>query len=136
MSQYATIADLEVYGLPSAVVASLGVPALNKFLQRASGLVDERISSQLSLPIAPDALGGYPSGLVIATCHIAAYLILRFIGFNPENGDETVRDDYRDALKWASEVGSNKIQLFDVDDATDGFDEGEPIVMSDESRGW
>jgi len=98
----------------------------------ASSLADGYLRVQYAVPMTS------PSGdLKIRVCHIAAYMILGELGFNPEAApDQIVVKNYDDAIAWLKDVSAGRVVLVSTDDQTPSANEYGPDVDTDPPRGW
>lgn len=105
---YATRSDM-VRLYTEAVLAALTDPsgdgavdeaALTRTLVEASAEIDTYLAGRYALPMAT-----VPEVLVNKACVIARYLL------DGQNGDDIVRNRYRDAIAWLKDVGAGKASL-------------------------
>jgi hypothetical protein len=80
MSQYATVAEFRVFGLPAAATAGLSDDDIDSLLQAASAIVDGMIEARGY----PASLTTWDKDLSSAVCKLAAYdVIFHLRGANP-----------------------------------------------------
>lgn len=134
MSQYATRAEFDKYGLPTSVTTGVSDATINAYLEATSSVADDYLRAGYDLPLAAP----YPLSLKRAVCHIAAFDYMSSIGYSPESGNDTVIEDRAEmAMKWLRDIGSGKAQLEGITDETPGVNEDAPEVFSNESsRGY
>lgn len=133
MSQYATIADLQVSGLPAAAFggSTAGNPITqNAALTRASALADTYLRDRYHLPLAEP----YDAALIDAVCQIASYRLMTLRGYNPDSGaDRVIRQGYDDAIEWLTRVARGQATL-DVREATPPAEQ--PAIITSEPVGF
>lgn len=132
MSSYATITDLQRYGLPPEAIQGIADPTLQAELDAASTLADSYLRGRYALPLI-----SYDVELTMQVCYIAAYNIMAARGYNPEQGADTIYENrWKLAVAWLRSVQRQEIhpnvQPQPVDDATLGF----PQVSTAPARGW
>lgn len=134
MSQYASIAELYLYGAPSTAFGSLASTALDDALQAASGRVDSALRTHRANTQLP--LTTYGADVKQCVCKLATYELLSLRGFNPAAGsDANVRMRYDDAMAWIRGVAKGEIHL-DVEPVLTSASQGSAIVSSSTARGW
>lgn len=105
---YATLADLLTCGLPAAAIASIDDPTRQAALDDRSAYADTYLGDKETLPL----LAPYDRTLVRYVCFLAAWDLICFRGFNPDNpGDAIVRQRYEDADKWLVRVANGQARL-------------------------
>jgi phage gp36-like protein len=130
MARYATIADLDISGLPMPAFGNLSPIQIQGALDRASDFADSFIGDKFTLPL----LVPYPGALVDAVCQIAAWRLLCLRGFNPDNGaDSVVRQGFLDARDWLTRVANGQARLAVVQTQPDSL---QPNVSTSEQRGY
>lgn len=130
---YATPSDLLVFGgLTGRVLGQLTTSQQAAKLAAAEALANGYLRVAHSVPMTS------PSGdLKIRVCHIAAYMILGELGFNPEAApDQIVVKNYDDAIAWLKDVSAGRVVLENTDDQTPTVDDYAPDVAGDTPRGW
>lgn len=131
MSQYATLAELYIYGAPSVAFGTITTDALTVALTSASSIVDSFIRSRYALPLTV-----WGSDLKQATCKIAAYEVLSVRGYNPAAGsDVNILNRHIEAMSWLKGVSRGEIHL-DVTPALATASQGSGVVVSNSRRGW
>ena len=129
---YATTTQLTYLGLPSDALTDVSADAKTAALDGASGIADGYLRKRYATPLAV-----YGNDLTTHVCSIAAWIILKTRGFNPENpADVAIRMGYEDAIKWLEAVAKGEIEPEDIEDATASVDEAAPVVEQDNERGW
>lgn len=98
MPSYITQAELEDLALPPGALGALGSPAIEAIIARASKEADGCLRARYTLPLVTwdDDLKGWVSDL-------AAFLVLKKVGTNPES------DDYK-VFKTASDEAYKKLE--------------------------
>lgn len=79
MSQYASLADFAVYGLPSTATEDIEDATITKFLESASAYVD----SQLEARGYATPLTEWAEDLTQVVCRLAAHSVIFHRGVNP-----------------------------------------------------
>lgn len=134
MSQYATIAELYLYGAPSTVFGGLASTVLDDALQAASGRVDSALRTHRANSQLPMTVWG--ADVRQAVCKLATYEVLSVRGLNPAAGsDANIRMRYDDAERWIRGVARGEIHL-DVTPALTSPSQGSAQVLSNTRRGW
>ncbi len=129
---YATRTKLTQLGLPTAALADVSTTDQDAALDGASGIADGYLRKRYSLPLAT-----YGDDLTTHVCSIAAWLILKTRGFNPEDpADAAIRMGYEDAIEWLESVAAGDIDPQNVTDATPTTAKGVAQAWSDTERGW
>jgi len=129
---YATRTQLIQLGLPSAALTDVSTADQDEALDGASGIADGYLRKRYTLPLAT-----YGMDLTTHVCSIAAWIILKTRGFNPEDpADVAIRMGYEDAIAWLVSVAEGDIDPQDVTDATPTTAKGIAQVWSDDERGW
>jgi len=123
MAQYATTTDLAQFGLPAAALANISTTIQNDHLTKAGGVIDSYLRSHHTLPLGSP----YPDEIIRCNAIIAAYDILQFRGFNPDEFDEGFRLRYLDCLAWLKDIAKGLVSLAITADAT-AASEGRPRV--------
>lgn len=109
MSQYATIADLELLGLPAAALGSVSADVKNAHLTAASELADSYfVARGYAIPLA-----SWGTELRQAIAQIAAWtLLINNRGVNPEDpSTAAIARAHDQALAWIKDVGRNDATL-------------------------
>jgi phage gp36-like protein len=130
VSQYATRAELAIYGPGTRTLADVPTADQDAHLVAASEEADEYLRRQYELP-----LSSWGKSLSKAVCWMATYSIMKNIGFNPEGEDRIYVQDYDKAIAYLEKVRDGQADIGGVD-VTPQTDEGAPSVLSDENRGW
>lgn len=122
---YATIADLERYGVSSAALGP-SYDSLEPQLEAASSIADSYLRLHYKLPLSTP----YPAALVEAVARIAAFNILSVRGYNPEGDAGMLESRYRAAMKWLQDVGAGRAApLMVTADAGGTVNAGGPFVV-------
>jgi phage gp36-like protein len=110
----------------AAALAPLSTQQQNEALQAASAELNGRLGDQYIFPLKT---WGYD--LVVHTCEVAAWYLLKARGFNPSNGlDLAIRKGYEDAIKWAQDVAEGKVQPDSIVDSSVGVNASTPRTQS------
>lgn len=143
MAQYATTADLAALGLPAQALANVPIAVQNDHLEKSSARIDSYLVNQYTLPLTiPYA------AVIVETCAVmAAYSILVWRGFNPDEYDASFRLRFEDCIGWLEGLARGVVSLDVVADATPAR-EGRPRIRTGgsnriwadgdagEARGW
>ncbi len=130
---YITRAELEAFGgLPARVVGQITSPVLSNKLDAATAMADGYLRIQYAVPMTAPSMD-----LKIRVAHVAAYMIMGELGFNPEvNPDQIVVKNYDDALRWFEQVAAGRVALVSTADGTPDVNDYGPEVETDDPRGW
>ena len=130
---YATRAELERFGgLPTRVLSSFDLAKQDDALAAASSYCDGYLRNQHKVPMVSPS-----DDLKIKVCEIAAYFLVRQVGFSPESGtDQLLVSAYSDAKAWLEQVAKGVVVLVNTDDATPDVPDYGPSVSTTEPRGW
>ena len=126
---YATPDDL-VLTLPAAVLERVEYAQLIGFLCAASDIVDGYFACQYIVPIPTWAYD-----VRLAVCQIAAVLVLRHIGYNPQGSDEGFQRGRDEAIAWLEKVSTGRIKLSGGSLRAPEM-VGGPVFRSTPQRGW
>jgi phage gp36-like protein len=114
ISVYATPTDLQQAGLPAKALTGVSTTIQQNALAKASSMMDDYFRSQFTLPFTAISYS-----LTQRCCDIAALIIMKFKGFDPEDpADKAIKDGYEDAIKWCEGVRDRIISPGCVDSAT------------------
>jgi phage gp36-like protein len=131
VSQYATLAELYVYGAPSVAFGTITLDALTVALQSASTMADSFIRSRYALPLT-----AWGTDLKMSVCKIATYEVMSVRGYNPAAGsDVNYLNRHLEAMAWLKGVSRGEIHL-DVTPALSTASQGSGVVVSNSRRGW
>lgn len=117
-----------------------------QFLIQASNLIDTYLRGRYRLPMSGE-LGPpntYPPELEGAALAIAAYDILAFKGFNPDQFDAVYKDrrDFylgnteRGTKGWLDKLAAGAVNISAIIDASPTIYEGAAVVATGSLRGW
>lgn len=127
---YATVADLDADTFNRAF-SSLSTPTKQAALDQAADYIDGYLGGQYTLPLI-----SWPASFKSYAVAIAAYLLMRQRGFNPDDGaDNTFRMAYDDATQWLDGVSRGRIKPPGIVDGSASVSDGAPIVTSGASPG-
>jgi phage gp36-like protein len=132
VAQYATTSDLQGGGLPAAALAGVSSAQQDAALLRAGDLIDSYIRGRATLPLASP----YPGEIVRCNVIIAAYDLMQFRGYNPDEFDAGFRARYEDCLAWLRDLSAGRVNLAAAADATPAEREGRPRIATGAMRGW
>ena len=138
MSQYATAAEFDVYGiLPLARPASIDSTKINAALIAASGRADSYLKSRFQTPIT-----SWGVDLTQVVCAIAAFeLISTTLLFNPEsNENKTMTARFDSAIRWLEQVSAGRATPTNIVDSDPSAAPGGPAsaarAFGNTRRGW
>lgn len=146
MSQYASRAQLAQTGLPASALEEVDGGKQDEFLVLAAGTIDSYMRGRYKLPIT-GSLGPtntYPPELQDANLAIAAYRLLVFRGFNPDEYDRNfqLRHDFylgnqeRGTKGWLDKLSAGAVSLDLALDASPAVAEGGGFVVDGATRGF
>ncbi len=126
----ATVADLNLYGIKGAALATFTDAEKLRFIAAASLEFTSAASAQKKPPYQDPI----PDHVVMEVCKVAAYEMLRARGYDPETGDKNVKVGADEArANWKAYAAGRPIAGL-IDASTD-FDEEGPDLSSGEQRG-
>jgi uncharacterized protein DUF1320 len=129
---YAGPADIQRFALPEVALTSVEPGFLAEQCIAATGEADARLPPRYTLPLA-----AWGDDLRARVAQIAAYLVLKHRGFNPELGnDQLIVIEKKEAEAWLSKAGAGTITPSGIVDATPAKRGGAPRVFNRPSRGW
>lgn len=138
---YATTTQLASAGLPAQALAGVSSTIQGEHLDEASAVIDSYLRAAYTLPLATP----YPSEVVRCCCHLAAYSLICWRGYDPARSPETFRQRHEDAILWLRDVSAGRAALAVSADSTSDLQEGGPRVQSGsvdtdgvvaDPRGW
>lgn len=126
---YATRTDLTTLCISDALLSGLTDDQITAALTSASTTVDSYIGTRFDLPLTD-----FGQDIVLATCRIAAYLVLQGPrGFNPgaSNADSFLTN-HNMAVSWLKDVAAGRAtpSFPDTKDATDFNPDQQPFVLA------
>ncbi len=114
MTQYATTADLQAYGMNARALSGVPAGAITAALDAASSTADTYLMARYPNP----PLTGWPIALRVAVVNIAVYLIVSgHIGFNPDGSHEQVRLRYNDGMTYLKDLSRGVVTLTSAETA-------------------
>lgn len=145
MAEYATVKDIESVGLPPDALEGISPTVIKAHIRRASGRIDSYARSKYSVPfVAP-----FDEAIIEAAAVLAAYSLLVWKGFNPDEHDSNFakrHDDYvgrPGQLGWLDKLSRGFVSVAESTDATPDELEGAPTVdeavsfdSDEDQRGW
>ncbi len=127
---YATRDDLDTCGLPAGALASVDDDVKDQALEDRSAYADSYLGDKVTLPLTAP----YDRTLVRYVCYMAAWDLICFRGFNPDNPADTVmRQRYEDADKWLVRVANGQARINVIQAAPPSL---QPDVSSNCQRGY
>jgi len=100
VSQYATVTDMQTFGLTSATMATVDTVTQETHLSAASDLADSYLGSRFDLPLL-----SWGPALTQKVCELAAEAILTIRGYDPEDpGDMSIMLRGKNAREWFESV--------------------------------
>jgi phage gp36-like protein len=130
--QYATVADMEDFSVPTVVFQDLTNEIKDKALQFAASEMDGYLQVRHTLPLTK-----FPEVLRLHNANMAAWHLLRRRGIRPDStDDEIVRLGYTDAIKWLRDVASGKVTMAVLETAPAADRTPDIDIESDPDRGW
>jgi phage gp36-like protein len=141
MPQYATQADLALYGLTAAALGSFSPTEQDAALTAASSMADGYMGGRFNLPLT-----SWGQDLRLHVSKMAAWLLMSRRGFKPGVTDaESLYQGYKDAVAWLRDISTGKVTPFEGqggiadEDGTGGSEELEaesaPFVVSPNASG-
>lgn len=138
MAAYATRTELVQLGIASAAISGISTTDQDAALEAASRKADSYLNSAFKLPIT-----SWGADLKEAVCAIAAFILLKNRGFDPENpADAAIAKGNDDAMKWLRDIAEGKATPILTDSQTGGTADMQfgPFVQTPdgdpEPRGW
>lgn len=130
---YATPDDVFRLTLPEKALRDVSESSVIDALIAASGDADNEFGRVFTLPLL-----AWGDELTRRVCDVAAFLLLKHRGFNPESGtDQVVVKAYDDAMAWFRRVGDGRSRPSGIIDSQEHTESGgAPIVRSKPLRGW
>jgi phage gp36-like protein len=132
---YAIVSDFYRYGLPENALGAKVTPALiQAALDVRSAWADSKMAARYKLPLGTP----YDLTIVMNICVLAAYDLMSFRGFNPENGgaDANIRLRAEDAIRWFNDVERQAAHPNVIEATSPSPAIASPLVLSDPPRGW
>jgi phage gp36-like protein len=135
MSQYASIPQLQQFGISYKALKAIPEPDQLAAIVAASGEADTYMQKVVGIPLQEP----YPEAVTVHVCRIAIFNMFNVIGFNRDGDDKIIEDNYERAIRFFTAVAKGVIELGPnvtppVDNASDLGDV--PLVMSDPGRGY
>lgn len=128
---YASLEDLDAYGMPGAALAKLAPSKRAEAIAAASTKAEGKLALRYDLPLVT-----WGVDLTEAVSKIASYDLLSVRGFNPDGSDENVRTRHNDAWKWLTEVADGKCEPIGVVDTSPEVEDDGVVVVTHAPRGW
>ena len=113
---YAVLADLQTYGLSQAAIGATPVATQQKLLDAANAKVDSYLASKFVLPLV-----SWSPDLVQCAAEIAAFSVIKYRGFDPEDPSDRIFQARADAqIAWLLLITKNELTVTVVDSAPGG----------------
>lgn len=113
---YANRTELTTLAISEAALKNVSVDKQDAALEAASRIADGYLNVRYQLPLA-----SYGSDLRKAVCDIAALMLMKGRGFNPELADADVLiSGQKDAIKWLEGIAAGKISPYGLVDSSQG----------------
>jgi len=111
---YATRTDLTTLSIPTRALSGISEAQQDAALEAASRLADGYLNHRYQLPIVE-----YGSDLKKAVCDMAALMLMKGKGFNPELADaDMLLTGHKDAIKWLEGIAAGKISPYGFQDSS------------------
>lgn len=123
--------DVTTYCIPKRSIKEIESSAIIAACLGASSLADGYLSGSFELPLV-----SWTEDLNLNTGHLAAAIIFRKRGADPQGPDAGVFDAEKTALKWFTLIAAGKLKPPGIVDTTPELFEGGSYVASRPSRGW
>lgn len=126
---YATVADLDNYGVPSIAFGQLTAGQKTAALASASALMDSYFRARYNLPFKAFGVD------VVECCAVlAAYNAMMMRGFNPAGGaDKNFELRYQKKLKWLQDVKEQMVHPDVTENAS--LPMAQPVIASGTTEG-
>lgn len=123
---YATSLDLTALGISAAALASFPQGQQAQAIAAASDEADSYLGARFILPLT-----AWGQDLRKHVAAMAVYGLLAARGYNPDADENTtIRDRYKDAVKWLENVAAEKATPVVTDSSVgEGDDSGGPFVL-------
>jgi len=130
---YCLPSDISKTALPDAALRNVDEKTLIECCIAATSTADSWIGNAYTLPLT-----AWGPSLTEKTSLLAAAIVFRRRGINPESSDVLVFDSERMAIKWFERLGASKggASPPEIVDSTPDTYEGGSFVESSPQRGW
>jgi phage gp36-like protein len=109
-------ADAEDFDVPQGTLDAATAEDIERSLRRASRLADSYLCPPFTYPILQ-----WGEDVRLHVAAIATWLILRKVGFSPDQEDaKSIRQGYDDAIDWLSDVHTGKATPVGLVDSSPG----------------
>ena len=115
----------------STITSDLTEDEMSAALVSASSTADGYLGRRYGLPLV-----SWSFDLRQAVCYMAAYILLKRQGFNPELYDDNWVNDYYKALTWLDDVGNRRLHPILVDNGHPLVPNASTSQMNDDVRNW
>jgi phage gp36-like protein len=113
---YAVLADVFNSGMQQAAVGSVTTQQQQASLDAANSKIDSYIGAKFHLPLV-----SWGADLNAAAVSLAAFAIIAFRGFDPEDpGDKVFADRKDNTIKWLEAIADGKVTPVVVDSSPGG----------------
>ena len=131
MSQYATVADFKILGLPAEAVEELLDSDIDEQLKASAGVIDLHLPNNVLPVIAP-----FPEFLRRCNVALAVWHVLLKRGFEPEGIDDKYKLAHDECMALLEKVSLGKLTIPGLVDSTPTVNEGAALVGTSCLRGW
>jgi phage gp36-like protein len=132
MSQYATTTDLVTYAIKAEALTGISTTMQNLALVAASAEADSYLKGRYALPLL-----AWDAALSNAVARIAAYMLIKTRGFNPQSAaDINFRLGYEDAIRWLRDVERQNAHPDLTPSPSQVPTYNAPQVFTTNGRGW
>lgn len=133
MAAYCTVAYFRQNAPSAQAFTNLADAVIESALTRWSRWLDGYLIRKFKLPLV-----SWEDDVRGAVTDLAAYQLIRVRGFNPDTGDATIVDAYKEAVKWANSIplGTTPLVVDSSGGTTPGVNNLTPTVTTATQRGW
>jgi hypothetical protein len=131
MSQYATVAEFKILGLPEEAVEELSDSDIEEQLVADAGVIDLHLPNATLPIVAP-----YPEFLKRCNVCLSVWHVLLRRGFEPEGIDDKYKLAHDECMALLEKVSNGKLTIPGLIDSTPTVSEGSPAVSTSALRGW
>ena len=110
---YATIEDMQDFGLPQGAWAMLKPSMVERAVMASSAFADSYLRGQYRLPLVSWGLE-----LTQAVCTLAAWDIMSVRGYSPEGHDEKLKERADAVREWLKAIAGGSVHLSVVLDSS------------------
>ena len=131
MSQYATVTDFKILGLPAEAIEELTDNEIDDQLKAAAGVIDLHLPNN-TLPVSAP----YPEFLRRCNVCLARWSVLLRRGFEDDGIDNKYKEAFDECMALLEKISLGKLTIPGLIDATPTTREGAPLVSTSPLRGW